>query len=955
MKKILSCATFLLAWAALCNTVTPYHSTTPPVIDGKLDDPCWSKAPLLDKFILYNDRERKPAQRRTEAKIIYTDTAVVVGFKAFVPSDRLPEKDDVHTPVDRTDCVEFMITPAESGDHYFHFIINSFNRTFERTCDQGGYVGNAEWVCSYRSAVHKEKDFWSAELEIPYSELSITDPAVARWRFNLARESTNLPAAPREVSSISGVVNDGNGFWSMTPPPVDLKRYALIFSAPRCTSEMRDGKQVVTAQTTVENRSGAKRTLQAEVSFTPLAGGRPGKARTTVELAAAGQTPVTLPAAEIKKSGKYRGCFLLRDAADHRVAARKYFDFAAVFTPLAIELTDPHYRDAIFVTQKLDKVRGTVKLGESSGAAKVTVSVRGKGSTQALADKDFPAAGKVDFEFDNSALPFGNLEIRAAVYAPDGKLLVESVKPFRKLEYKPWEMYLGKDSVWRRDGKRIFLLGVWNCDARYILPDFNLSVSEPPHPGQLRLNNLAPGRNVRLLRNKGFCPEAARAFEELVRRKIDDPGCVMHYLMDEPDCSGLSADDLSKLAAYLADIDPWRPLLISTASAGVVRYMNCGEINAFHAYPSPDRHKQMANFRKMGILLDLWRKAYDSAPKGSKQSLLWLHQGFCYGDSGMRENRIPTYEEYRNQNLYALTVGAAGILQYNRCEEQFPELYVGLPPLTRELKIVGSEAIIQPDAADKPEVSSPDLRVLAKYNPETRSFWLLAANGSDNTKEYTIKFAPFADRDVQVLSEGRTCKFAGGALTETFTPWQVKVFTSDMRDFHLLPIAQINAKIEQEYAKRVKPGNIVYQRYENEGVKVFASSNKYRLIFNENSLWHLADGVTSGTVGDRPHGYGVVVSCDATPNQTPDWIEYEFLKPVKIGRVVVYPAENSLKDYRIEIERDGKFVTVAEIKDAQGEAQTHTFPPETTRRMRLVVTANRGPNTRLFEIEVYEK
>ena len=71
--------------------------------------------------------------------------------------------------------------------------------------------------------------------------------------------------------------------------------------------------------------------------------------------------------------------------------------------------------------------------------------------------------------------------------------------------------------------------------------------------------------------------------------------------------------------------------------------------------------------------------------------------------------------------------------------------------------------------------------------------------------------------------------------------------------------------------------------------------------------------------------------------------------------MVVYPAENSLKDYRIEIERNGRFVTVADIKDAQGEAQTHTFSAQKTKRMRLVVTANRGPNTKLFEIEVYEK
>ena len=958
MKKFLSALLVVLAGAVSGAPVTPYFTATPPVIDGKLDDPCWSRAQTIDDFVLFNDRARKPATRRTEVRIVYTETGIAAGFKAFIPADRLPDRDDVHTTISRTDCVEFMLTPSPGADSYLHFIINSFNRTFERVCDQGGYVGTAEWFCFYRTAVHKEKDFWSAELELPYSELGITDPAASVWRFNLVRESYNLPTAAQEISSITGAVNDGKTFRELTPPPVDLRPYALLFPAPACQAEMRDGKQLITARTAVENRTGEARKLQAEITFTPLAGGLPGRARSTVELAASGRTQLELPAAEIPMGGKYQGCFLLRDIPSHRVLARKYFDLTADFTPLAIELTDPHYRDAIFVTQKLDKVRGTVKLGASSGTPdRITVEVRPKGGAKALASKSFPVAETTAFEFDNAILPFGRLEIHAAVYDAGGKLLVESVKPFRKLEYKPWEMYLGKDGVWRRDGKRFFILGVWNSGPaqQYILPDFNLSVEEPPHPGQLRLNRIFFGKNLKLLREKGFCPEAAEAFEELLRKKIDDPNCMIHYLMDEPDCFGQSAENVSKLAAHLADVDPWRPLLISTASNGGTRYMNCGEINAFHCYPRTERHREMANFGKMGILLDQWHDAYRTAKPGFRQSILWLHQGFCYGDVGLRESRIPTYEEYRNQNLYALTVGAAGILQYNRCEEQFPELYVGLPALTRELKIVGNEAIIQPDAKEQPTVSDPNLRVLAKYNPETRSYWLLAVNGSDRAAEYTIDFAPFAERSVQVLSEDRTCKFEGGKLTERFTPWQARVYTSDMRDFHLPAIARIKETIEQEYAKRPKPGNLVYQRYENEGVKVFASSNRYKQEFNECSLWHLADGVTSGTVGDRPHGGGVVVSCDATPNRTPDWIEYEFLKPLKIGRVVVYPAQDSIKDCTIEIERDGKFVPVASVKDARGAAQTLTFPPETTSRMRLVVTANRGKYTRLFEIEVYEQ
>ncbi len=956
MKKFVCFVLFALALQLFGEAYKPTYTAYPPVIDGKLDDKCWNTAEVIDKFLLFNDRAKTPAKRKTEVKIVYTDTAVVLGFKAYIPADRLPAADDPITTISSTDCVEFMITPSDSSDSYLHFIVNSFNRTFERTCDQGGFVGNAEWFCYHRSATVKSKDFWTCELEIPYSELGISDPKADCWRFNLVRESYNLPNAEQEISSLTSETNNAGSFKKLMPPTVDFSQYVLNFDIPTCTAEMRDGKQFITAQANVENLSPADRSMIAEVVFRPIEYGMPGRAQAEAELKANQKTQIVMSAAEIRKTGKYQGCFILRDPATSRVMARKYFDLNVDFIPLAIELIDPHYRDAIFYTQKLDKVRGLIKV-DSRNAAEIVVSVRQKNSAQTLKTLKFAANKNVKFEFDNSILPYGRLEIYAAVYDKNGNLLAESIKPFRKLEHKPWEMYQGKDGIWYRNGEAIFILGVWNSgpSEKFILPEFNISMEQPQHPDQMRFNRIFTGKNLALMRKLNFCKESAEAFAKLLRRRLDDPDCMIHYLMDEPDCFGQSVDNVSKLAAYLADIDPYRPLLISTASTGGTRYMNCGEINAFHCYPRTDRYKLMANFGKMSILLDHWRAAYDNAKPGFKQSVLWLHQGFCYGDTGLRESRIPTYQEFRNQNLYALAVGAAGILQYNRCEEQFPELYVGLPAVTRELKIVGNEAVIRSTAREKVSVSDKDLRVLAKYNPITGNYWLLAVNGSDKNQNFTINFAPFAGKKIQVLSENRTCEFKNGSLTEKFTPWQAKVFTTDLRDFKLQSIAEVESIIEKEYAKRVKPGNKVYQRYENEGVKVFASSNKYKMQYNECSLWHLADGVTSGTVGDRPHGGGVVVSCDATPGKTPDWIEYEFLKPAKIGRVVVYPAQDSLKDYSIQIERDGKFVTVAEVKDAKGTEQTVTFAPVETKRMRLFVTANRGKNTRLFEIEVYEK
>ena len=52
---------------------------------------------------------------------------------------------------------------------------------------------------------------------------------------------------------------------------------------------------------------------------------------------------------------------------------------------------------------------------------------------------------------------------------------------------------------------------------------------------------------------------------------------------------------------------------------------------------------------------------------------------------------------------------------------------------------------------------------------------------------------------------------------------------------------------------------------------------------------------------------------------------------------------------------DGKFVKVAEVKDAKGSMQSVTFAPRKTTQLRLTVTANRGKYTKVYEIKAFEK
>src|SRR5262245_26599123 len=99
----------ILALAAPAGTpprVTAVRARTPPSIDGRLDDPAWNDAPLLDGFVQVTPAEGLPASEPTEARLLYDDHAIYVGVRCLDSHagelrprlgrrDYLPESDSV--------------------------------------------------------------------------------------------------------------------------------------------------------------------------------------------------------------------------------------------------------------------------------------------------------------------------------------------------------------------------------------------------------------------------------------------------------------------------------------------------------------------------------------------------------------------------------------------------------------------------------------------------------------------------------------------------------------------------------------------------------------------------------------------------------------------------------------------------------------------------------------------
>ena len=81
--SVLACAA--TGWAgnplAKGSEAAPVKVTRPPVLDGKLDDPCWREAVLLPRFT----HRGRPANSETYAYVCYDDQHLYVGVHCGEP------------------------------------------------------------------------------------------------------------------------------------------------------------------------------------------------------------------------------------------------------------------------------------------------------------------------------------------------------------------------------------------------------------------------------------------------------------------------------------------------------------------------------------------------------------------------------------------------------------------------------------------------------------------------------------------------------------------------------------------------------------------------------------------------------------------------------------------------------------------------------------------------------
>ncbi|HEX8691851.1 MAG TPA: DUF5916 domain-containing protein [Longimicrobium sp.] len=161
-------------------------------IDGRLDEPAWDSAGVAGDFVQSWPNPGQPATERTEARVLYDESAVYVAVRMY---DSHPDSiaaqlarrdasgifsDWVHVALDsyhdRRTGFRFSLNPKGVQKDVFHS--NDVNE-------------DLDWDAVWESATRVDSAGWTAEIRVPFSQLRFSgaEPAGGRvWGLQIQRD-----------------------------------------------------------------------------------------------------------------------------------------------------------------------------------------------------------------------------------------------------------------------------------------------------------------------------------------------------------------------------------------------------------------------------------------------------------------------------------------------------------------------------------------------------------------------------------------------------------------------------------------------------------------------------------------------------------------------------------------------------------------------------------------------
>ena len=165
------------------------RTSTPPKIDGRLDDAVWQSAMSIDDFIQRDPVEGDPASEKTEARILVDDDRIYLGFRCYdsEPNRIVASRMQRDSELDDDDNVSVIFDTYNDRRGGFYFATNALGAQLDVLLSDEGRTRNTAWDCIWQTKSSRDAEGWSAEMAIDLDQLRYKESEDAIWGLNLGR------------------------------------------------------------------------------------------------------------------------------------------------------------------------------------------------------------------------------------------------------------------------------------------------------------------------------------------------------------------------------------------------------------------------------------------------------------------------------------------------------------------------------------------------------------------------------------------------------------------------------------------------------------------------------------------------------------------------------------------------------------------------------------------------
>jgi hypothetical protein len=190
-------------------SIRAVRAVVPPVIDGVLDDACWSECERASDFF---DAERAATPTQpTEVRVSFDDDYLYVAFDCY--EERMGAISAAITQRDAggmfevDDCVAVMLDTYHDQRSCYTFATNIAGAKLDMRVAESGNTQEIAWDAVWDVAARRCADRWTAEFAIPVAALRFVPGESLVWGAEFARNATPSREMTRWIHREGDVLN----------------------------------------------------------------------------------------------------------------------------------------------------------------------------------------------------------------------------------------------------------------------------------------------------------------------------------------------------------------------------------------------------------------------------------------------------------------------------------------------------------------------------------------------------------------------------------------------------------------------------------------------------------------------------------------------------------------------------------------------------------------------------